>query len=86
MELIGSVDATVDGISQDVKKYLFGEVKFVEVKDLTKKKIDVKKYENDLSILGEFVREVYNSGDFSEEEKARIIAYGLKALNNLEIE
>ncbi|MBQ3234815.1 MAG: DNA repair exonuclease [Clostridia bacterium] len=86
VELIGELDAGLDGVSADVKKYLSDDVKFIDVKDSTKKKIDVKKYENDTSIIGEFVREVYKSIDYSEEDKARIIAYGLKALSNVEVE
>ncbi len=85
VELVGEVDASVDGLSSDLAKYLAETVKFVDVKDNTKKKINVEKYAGDTSVVGEFVREVYAS-DFSDEEKARIIAYGLKALSGGEIE
>lgn len=86
VELVGEVDAQVSDFASDIKKYLSSEVKYVDVKDKTTKKIDISKYENDLSLKGEFVRLVYKSKDYSDEEKAEIIAYGLKALSGSEVE
>lgn len=86
VELRGELSAGIDGLSSDVKKYLSSDVKYADVKDYTTKKIDISKYENDLSLKGEFVRLVYQSGDFTDEEKAQIIAYGLKALTGSEVE
>ncbi len=85
VELVGEIDASLDGLSKDLAKYLSDLAKYVDVKDCTKKKIDVEKYAGDNSVVGEFVREVYSS-DFSDDDKARIIAYGLKALSGGEIE
>lgn len=85
VELVGEVDATLEGLDKDLQKYLLEHARFVDVKDLTKKTLDLEKYAGDTSIIGEFVRNVSDS-DFSEEEKARIIAYGLKALTGREIE
>ncbi len=86
VELIGEVDAQVNDFASDIQKYLSGSVKYADVKDRTTKKIDISKYENDLSLKGEFVRSVYKSKDYSDEEKAQIIAYGLKALSGSEVE
>ncbi|MDE7265281.1 MAG: DNA repair exonuclease, partial [Clostridia bacterium] len=78
--LTGEVDYTVDDLVSDVEKYLSNDCLFVRVKDRTRKKIDVRAYDGDTSLKGEFVRTVYAS-DFSEEDKAKIISYGLKALS-----
>ena len=86
LELIGEIDATIDGVCQSLKKFFENEVKLIDIKDSTKKKIDASKYEADTSIRGEFVREVLKCDNYTEEEKARIIAYGLKALSGAEIE
>lgn len=86
VELYGEVDAQVEDFANDVKSFLSNEVKYADVKDNTTKKIDVSKYENDLSLKGEFVRLVYQSKDYTDEDKAQIIAYGLKALSGKEVE
>lgn len=78
--LTGEVDFTVDDLVSDVEKYLSGDCLFVRVKDRTRKKIDVRAYDGDTSLTGEFVRTVYES-DYSEDDKAKIISYGLKALS-----
>ncbi len=86
IELVGEVDAQVEDFASDIKKYLSSDVNYADVKDRTTKKIDISKYENDLSLKGEFVRLVYQNKDYSDEEKAQIIAYGLKALSGSEVE
>lgn len=86
VELYGEIDARVDYLEEGLKKYLSSHAVFVDVKDLTKKKIDVTSFESDTSITGEFVRVVYNDTTLTEEEKAQVLAYGLKALSGDEIE
>ncbi len=86
IELVGEVDADVEEFASDVKKYLENECAFLSVKDCTKKKIDYAAYEYDLSLRGEFVRTVQASEDYTDEEKAQIVAYGLKALAGREVE
>lgn len=78
--LTGEVDYTVEDLVSDVEKYLTNDCLFVRVKDRTHKKIDVRAYDGDTSLKGEFVRTVYAT-DLSEEDKAKIISYGLKALS-----
>ncbi|MDE7453349.1 MAG: metallophosphoesterase [Clostridia bacterium] len=78
--LTGEVDYTVDDLVSDAEKYLSGDCLFVRVKDRTRKKIDIHAYDGDTSLKGEFVRAVYAS-DYSDEDKAKIISYGLKALD-----
>ncbi len=86
VELVGEVDADVDEFVGDVQRYLFGECAYLSVKDCTKKKIDYAAYEGDTSLRGEFVRTVKESDEYTEEEKAQIIAYGLKALAGREVD
>jgi len=56
----------------------------VKIKDKTVLKIDPARYAYDVSLKGEFIRSVMASG-CSEEEKAQIISYGIRALNGQEV-
>lgn len=53
---------------------------YVRIKDKTEVKIDYSKYEKDVSLKGEFIRLVKDQNDLSEEEKAKVIMNGIKAL------
>ena len=53
---------------------------YIRVKDKTETKIDYQKYENDVSLKGEFIRLVKETSDLSDEEKSKIIMTGIKAL------
>ncbi len=86
LELIGEVDAEVDNFAEDVERYLSGACAYIRVKDKTKKKIDYTAFEGDNSLKGEFVRAVRESDGYTEEEKAQMIAYGLKALAGREVD
>lgn len=57
---------------------------FVRIKDDSKLKINIDDYKNDISLKGEFIRNVLNS-DLKENEKAEVIEYGIKALLKEEI-
>ncbi len=85
VELVGEVEAEIDEFAADVQTYLSSACAYLSVKDCTKKKIDYAAYEHDLSLRGEFVRAVKES-DYFDEEKAQIIAYGLKALAGREVD
>jgi hypothetical protein len=86
LELIGEVDAEADNFAEDVERYLSGACAYIRVKDKTKKKIDYTAFEGDNSLKGEFVRAVRESDGYTEEEKAQMIAYGLKALAGREVD
>lgn len=86
LELVGELNATLDGVEKDLQKYLSSDALYIDVKDLTRKKIDVSKYEGDSSIKGEFVRSVYKAEHLTDEEKSKILAYGLKALSGVEVD
>ena len=53
---------------------------YIRIKDKTETKIDFEKYENDVSLKGEFIRLVKESSDLSDDEKSKIIMTGIKAL------
>lgn len=86
VELVGEVDAQVDEFAADVAAYLKRSCLFISVKDCTKKKIDYDAYALDVSVAGEFVRTVQQSEEYTDEEKAQIIAYGLRALSGREVD
>ena len=52
----------------------------IRIKDKTEAKINYDKYENDVSLKGEFIRLVKEQNDLSDEEKAKVIITGIKAL------
>lgn len=68
-----------------LRKMLEPRFWFVKIKDESRLKIDRRSYEHDVSLKGEFIRMVMAS-DRSEEEKERIICYGLRALAGEEVE
>ena len=86
INLIGEINFDVDRLADDVERLLADSCYFVNVKDKTRRKIDISQYENDLSIKGEFIRTVYNNAELNSEEKMTIINFGLKALDGKEIE
>lgn len=67
-----------------LKKSMEPDFWFVKIKDESRFEIDKGSYEHDASLKGEFIRAVMAS-DKSEEEKARIICCGIRALSGEEI-
>ena len=43
------------------------------------------KYQNDISLKGEFIRLVLNQDDLTDEQKSKIISTGIKALSGEEV-
>ncbi len=86
IELVGEIDYEHDTLAQDVANNLKNECYFLSVKDRTLQKIDPVSYEGDISLRGEFVRAVMNDPAWTDEEKSRIVALGLKALSGREVE
>ena len=80
----GPIGASV--VVRGIESYVKNDAYFVNVKDKTMPLIEPKKYENDLSLKGEFVRGVYANTELSEEDKKRIVALGLKALEGRELD
>ncbi len=85
VNLVGETDLEAESYAGDVSQYLKQDCYFADVKDKTVKKLDFHAYDNDRSLRGEFVRQVYES-DLTEEEKKRVVAYGLRALEGRELD
>ena len=58
---------------------------YLKVKDETRLKIDIESYMSDVSLKGEFVRNVMSDSLLSEEDKKIIIRYGLLVLAGEEV-
>lgn len=82
--LVGTQDISTDFSVKYLYRLADSDFFFVKIKDNTKVEIDPKEYENDISLKGEFVRQVMAS-DLSEERKIQIIRTGLEALSGEEI-
>lgn len=78
--LEGSVDCEIEDLEQDVAANLKDSFFFVDVKDETRRKIDIREFEFDKTLRGEFVRTVFADPTLDEADKLRVIANGLEAL------
>ena len=58
---------------------------YLKIVDKPHIKIDYMKYQNDISLKGEFIRTVIEQKDLTEEEKSKIISTGIKALSGEDI-
>ena len=58
---------------------------YIKIEDKPHFKIDYMKYQNDISLKGEFIRTVIDQKDLTEEEKSKIISTGIKALSGEDI-
>lgn len=81
INLTGEIDFDAEDLAKEVQEYLPNACYFVDVKDQTKRRIDLADYAKDLSLRGEFVRTVMADVALNEAERQRIIAYGLRALS-----
>ncbi len=86
IHLVGEIAYDNDALAQDVERLLANECYFVSVKDKTLQKLDLSKYDGDISLRGEFIRTVTSNAAWSEEKKRQVIALGLKALSGREVE
>ena len=58
----------------------------LHLKHYQNRKIDISKYQNDLSLKGEFVRSVYYRNDLTNQEKEDIISLGLRTMEGREVD
>ena len=84
LTLTGSYTLETQKDLQFLKKMLEGRFWFLKVKDESSLKIEKESYEHDLSLKGEFIRLVMASGR-TEEEKERMILWGIRALSGEEV-
>ena len=54
---------------------------FLKIEDKPNIKIDYMKFQNDISLKGEFIRLVLDQKDLTEEEKNKVISTGIRALS-----
>lgn len=84
VELVGEVDFDTEGLEEEVNSLLEGYSYLSSIKDRTVRRFNLEGLEDDLSIKGEFIRNVLNS-DLDGDTKNRIISLGLKALSGREL-
>jgi len=77
------VDANKD--TNQLVKYLQGRFFFAKLKDKSTTEIRAEDYKNDISLKGEFVRQVL-SQNLSQEEREQVILCGIRAIRGEEIE
>ena len=81
INVTGEIDFDTEDLAKELQEYLSNACYFVDVKDQTKRRVDLATYAKDLSLRGEFVRTVMTDSSLSETDRQRIIAYGLRALS-----
>ena len=78
--LTGTITEETDLDMEDLEQETKGKYYVCKIVNETKPKIDYLKYENDLSLKGEFIRKVKSLEDVCDEEKDQIILLGIQAL------
>ncbi|MCQ2536197.1 MAG: DNA repair exonuclease [Lachnospiraceae bacterium] len=73
-----NLDSEID--TDFVVKHFEPDFYFVKCSNKTKIHVDYNSFVNDKSLKGEFVRSVMADTNLSEEEKAKVILYGIRAL------
>lgn len=77
------LDATID--ENLIQSHFKDDFYLLKIKSKYAIKIDYKSFEKDQSLKGEFVRSVKNDPSLTEEEKEKVIKYGLDALMGKEL-
>ncbi len=85
INLIGELEAGIDFDEKDIEVSLSSYF-FVNVKNKTTLKINISDYEDDKSLIGEFIRGVYGNDKYTLEEKYKLINMGLRLINGKEVE
>ena len=80
LNLIGEVEEHFLKEPEQVKVLLDGRFFFAKVKDSVRLRLRADRYRNDVSLRGEFVRRVYSDPTLSEEDRERVLSFGLRAL------
>ena len=81
---ISTADHFIGCQSDTVQQTLQGSFFFVKVKDESHLALDADAYRNDVSLKGEFIRQVLAS-ELTDADKAAVIRAGLQALSGEEI-
>lgn len=85
IELTGTLDVECEKNTDYLCKQFESGFFAFKIKDCTQYKVDYMSYEHDVSLKGEFIRNVMARENINEQDKAEIIRYGLQALQGEEI-
>lgn len=85
VELTGELSKDIDLSDEDIISEL-DSFFFVNVKNKTTVKINADDYTQDRSLIGEFVRGVYDNEDYDDEQKNKLAALGVKLLSGKAVE
>ena len=80
LHLVGEVEEHFLKEPEQIKVLLDGRFFFAKVKDSVRLRLRADRYRNDVSLRGEFVRRVYGDTTLSDEDKERVLSFGLRAL------
>ncbi len=83
--LTGDIDLDVTIDESLIQNHFKDDFYVLKIKSKYSIKIDYSSFEKDPSLKGEFVRSVKNDASLTEEEKKKIIKYGLDALMGKEL-
>lgn len=86
INVVGSLGADIPDLGKDLNDYLSGECEYIEIKDKTVLKLDLASKMRDNTLIGEFIRAVEASDKYTEEEKSKIISFGLRAINGEKVD
>lgn len=78
--LCGEISEDTEVEAESFQNHLSSRFFYLRIKDKCESKIEYSKYENDISLKGEFIRLVKNQKGLSDSEKSKIIMTGIKAL------
>lgn len=82
--LVGNVSLDANKAPEQLLKYLESRFFFAKIKDKTRTEIKAEDYKNDISLKGEFVRQVLLS-ELSEEQKQEVVLLGIRAIRGEEL-
>ncbi|MBQ1263129.1 MAG: DNA repair exonuclease, partial [Oscillospiraceae bacterium] len=82
--LVGDVSLDANKAPEQLLKYLESRFFFAKIKDKTRTEINAEDYKNDISLKGEFVRQVLAS-ELSEEQKQEVVLLGIRAIRGEEL-
>lgn len=85
LELTGELSWDGGDLARELEDQLADRFFHVSVKDRTTRRIQLQAYEGEVSLAGEFLRQVQTLEGFSPEEKGQIMELGLRALEGREV-
>ncbi len=85
LTLVGHYRDTLEKDATRIRTMLEDTFYFARLKDESTLALSPEDYKNDISLRGEFVRTVF-AAELSDEDRSRILSFGLRALNHESIE